>query len=87
MKKYLILLVAVIVLIGASIYGHSINKMDEEVVMSYYQTAVPEAAKFEEITDRTARYYDDSGQLAGYVGLSSDVGYGGPLVAATVIYP
>ena len=87
MKKYLILLVAVIVLIGASIYGHSINKMDEEVVMGYYQTAVPEAAKFEEITDRTARYYDENGQLAGYVGVSSDVGYGGPLVAATVIDP
>lgn len=85
MKKNIPLLLAVIVLIGAACYGRTINQMDAEVVQDYFKQVIPNAAKFELISDRTARVYGQDGQLSGYIGIGSDVGYGGPIVAATVI--
>lgn len=84
MKKNIPLLLAVIVLIGAAFYGKTVNQMDAEVVQNYYKQVIPNA-KFELISDRTARVYGQDGQMSGYIGVGSDVGYGGPVMVATVI--
>ncbi len=84
MKKYITLFIAIIILAGAYAYGHVINKMDEGVVQGYYQQVMPEAASFEAITDRTAKALDADGKPLGYVGVSTNVGYGGPMAVCSV---
>lgn len=85
MKKNIPLILAILILIGAALYGNYIDKMDAEVVEEYFKEAIPMASNFEFITDNTAKVFDENGQLTGYVGVSSDVGYGGPLFAVTDI--
>ncbi|MEA4901607.1 FMN-binding protein [Desulfitobacterium sp.] len=85
MKKYFMLIIAIIVLIAAAIYGSYNNQMDEATVLKYYHSAAPEASRFIPITDHTASYYDTAGTLAGYIGVSSNIGYSGPVFTATLI--
>lgn len=84
MRKYLPLL-SIAVLIVAFILGHMFSQMDAAQVETYYKQLIPEAAQFQAINDRTARALGADNGLIAYVGVSSNIGYGGPLVVGTVI--
>ncbi|MDR1320176.1 MAG: 4Fe-4S binding protein [Gracilibacteraceae bacterium] len=86
MKKVLPF-VAVIALIAALVYAQTVHKMDQETVLGYYRELLPEAVSFEPLSDRVAAAWDSSGSVAAYVGVSSYVGYGGPLLVGAVVRP
>ncbi|MCM1566806.1 MAG: 4Fe-4S binding protein [Dehalobacter sp. 4CP] len=86
-RKWIITGVAIIFLIGGYIYGISQQKMDEKVIAGLYKKLIPEAAKFEPMSDRTAQAFDATGKLMAYVGLSSHNGYGGPMLVGTIVDP
>lgn len=85
MKKYILLILAILILIATVFYGNYIDKMDAAIVEGYYKQAIPTASNFDFITDRTAKVFDNDGQLTGYIGVGSDIGYGGPLNIVTVV--
>ncbi len=84
-KKWIITGMAVLLLLGGYIYGISQQKMDEEIRVGLYKQLLPEAAKFEPLTDRTAQAFDGAGELVAYIGLSSHTGYGGPMLVGTIV--
>jgi uncharacterized protein with FMN-binding domain len=47
----------------------------------------PEAASFEPINDRIAKAIGTDGTVMAYLGVSSNIGYGGPMFIGTVISP
>jgi Na+-translocating ferredoxin:NAD+ oxidoreductase RnfG subunit len=86
-KRWIITGVAIIFLIGGYIYGINQSKMDEEVMAKLFKQLIPEAGRFEMMTDRTAQALDATGELIAYVGLSSHIGYGGPMLVGTIADP
>jgi len=86
MKKFMPLL-AIAILFITIIYGHYANKMDANVIQEYYRQMLPGAASFEAINDKTARAMGVGGTVMGYLGVSSNVGYGGPMLVGTVLDP
>lgn len=84
MKRFLpFILIAV--LVAAFIYGHFANQMDAALVQHYYRQLMPEAAGYEAINDRTAKAVGADGAALAYLGVSSDVGYGGPIMVGTIL--
>ncbi|HWQ40994.1 MAG TPA: FMN-binding protein [Desulfosporosinus sp.] len=86
MKKFLHLL-AIVILVIAIVYGHYVNKMDGNVIQNYYRQMLPSAASFEPINDKIARAMGAEGTVIAYLGVSSNVGYGGPMMVGTVLDP
>lgn len=86
MKRFLPLL-SVVVLVIAIIYGHHANKMDAGIVQEYYRQMLPDISQYEAINDKTARAIGADGVITGYVGISSNVGYGGPILVGTILAP
>lgn len=78
-------LFAIVILVAAMVYGHYANRMDEGVVQDYYRRMLPEAAGFEPLNDKTARAVGADGAVLAYVGVGSNVGYGGPMLVGTVV--
>ncbi|NLI93540.1 MAG: FMN-binding protein [Peptococcaceae bacterium] len=86
MKKFLPLL-AIVILVITIIYGHYANKMDADVVQGYYRQMLPAATRYEPINDKTARAIGADGKVTAYLGVSSNVGYGGPILVGTILGP
>lgn len=86
MKRFLPYIL-ILALVAAYFYGHFANQMDINIVQQYYRQLIPEAASFETINDRTAKAVGADGAVMAYLGISSNVGYGGPLVAGTILNP
>ncbi len=84
-KKWLITGMAIILLLGGYIYGISQQKMDDEIKTGLYKQLIPEAARFEPLSDQTAQAFDAAGELIAYIGLSSHTGYGGPMLVGTIV--
>ncbi|SDU63774.1 FMN-binding protein [Desulfobacula phenolica] len=72
-------------LLTAFVYGRIANQMDPCLVHEYYQKMNKEAVRYEPINDHTAKAIGEDGTLIAYLGLSSKIGYGGPLIVGTVI--
>jgi Na+-translocating ferredoxin:NAD+ oxidoreductase RnfG subunit len=86
MKKFLPI-AAIAILVITIIYGHYANKMDADVVQGYYRQMLPDAARYEAINDKTARAIGGDGKVEAYLGVSSNVGYGGPVLVGTILGP
>ncbi|MGI6449977.1 MAG: 4Fe-4S binding protein [Desulfitobacteriia bacterium] len=84
MKKFLPVF-AIVILVITIFYGHHANKMDADVVQGYYQQMLPAAVRYEPINDKTARAIGADGTVMAYLGVSSDVGYGGPILVGTIL--
>ncbi|WP_207669379.1 4Fe-4S binding protein [Dehalobacter sp. 14DCB1] len=93
MKKFILIakkfmpLFAIVILVLTMVYGYHANKMDQDVVQGYYQQLFPKADHFDSISDRTAKAIGADGNLMAYVGICSNVGYGGPMMVGTIINP
>ncbi|RNC29211.1 MAG: Electron transport complex subunit RsxG [Candidatus Dichloromethanomonas elyunquensis] len=86
MKKF-IPLIAVVILFSTAGYGHYANKMDKDVVQGYYRQMLPQTDHFDPIDDRTAKAIGADGNLIAYLGVCSNVGYGGPMMVGTILEP
>lgn len=84
MKRFLPL-IAIIVLVLAFGYGHCASKFDVITVQGYYRQMLPNADHFEPIDDRIAKAVSADGDVVAYLGISSHVGYGGPILVGTVL--
>lgn len=85
MKKYLPL-VAVVVLVAALFYAQTTNKMDAELVQGYYRQMSPGAVSFESINDKVAKAIGADGKVMAYLGVSTNIGYGGPMLVGSVFF-
>jgi Na+-translocating ferredoxin:NAD+ oxidoreductase RnfG subunit len=85
-KNYLPIL-AIIVLIMVLVLAQRANVMNQEYVHAFYKEMLPEAASFTPVTDRVAKAENEDGELLAYVGVSSAVGYGGPILVGAIIKP
>jgi len=85
--KRLIQWLAILTLIIVLVYSKNAHKMDSEVVQNYYRQMIPTAAKYEPISDKTAKAVGQDGSLIAYLGVSSNNGYGGPILVGTIISP
>lgn len=61
--------------------------MDANLVESYYRQMTPQAVSFEPINDCLAKASGANGTALAYLGISSNIGYGGPMLVGTVISP
>ena len=86
MKKYLPWL-ALPLLLAALLYALRTHTVDQSLVQDCYRALLPEATSFEPLTDAIAAARDASGATLGYVGVSSHVGYGGPMLVGVVVRP
>lgn len=84
MKKILPI-VAVIVLVATIVYAQITNKMETDIVQGYYREMSPQAVSFESINDRVAKAIGADGTVMEYLGISSNTGYGGPMLVGSVI--
>lgn len=86
MRKY-ITLIAVVILVVTAVFAKHADKMDANLVEGYYRELVSDAAGFESINDRTAKAIGQDGSVSAYLGIDSNIGYGGPLLVGTVLSP
>lgn len=86
MKKVLPV-AAVVVLVLTLIYAQTTNKMDADIVEGYYRQMSPQAVSFEPINDKVAKAIGADGRIMAYLGVSSNIGYGGPMLVGSVISP
>ena len=61
--------------------------IDKEVAANIYLKILPELARFEEVTDTTARAFDADGKLIAYIGFGESFGYGGAMIVGTIVDP
>lgn len=86
MRNY-ITLIAVTMLVVTAVFAKHADKMDADLVQGYYRELVADAAGFEPINDRTAKAIGQDGSVSAYLGIESNIGYGGPLLVGTVLSP
>ncbi len=85
MKKYLPW-IAVPLLLIVLIYAQHTHKTDQQLLQDSYQALLPSAAKFKPLNDSIAAAQDASGSTLAYVGVSSAVGYGGPMLVGVLVH-
>lgn len=86
MKKYLPWL-ALPLLLAALIHARHAHTLDQRLLQSCYRALMPDAASFEPLNGTIAAALDASGTTRGYVGVSSAVGYGGPMLVGVAVRP
>lgn len=86
MKRYLPW-IALPLLLVTLIWAHRAHTMDQSLVQSCYRALLPEAESFTPLTGTTATAQDASGATLAYVGVSSHLGYGGPMLVGIVVRP
>lgn len=85
MKK-LLPWIAIPILLVALLYAQYTHTEDQQMLQGCYRALLPEAADFEPLSDRIAVARDASGSTLAYVGVSSPVGYGGPVLVGVVVH-
>lgn len=86
MKRYLPW-IALPILLAALLHAQHTHTMDQRVLQECYQALMPDATHFEALSDTTAAARDASGATLAYVGVSTHVGYGGPMLVGVAVRP